>query len=80
MPLGSPFYRDMTVANVREGDPGDDVEVVFLESARFYRLRRAHPRFDELLELVRGAKEEQRPVWVGVSSIDADLIEDVEMT
>jgi hypothetical protein len=66
----------MTVANVRDDETGD-VEVLFLESARFYRLPRAHPRFDELLALVQSARDEQRPVRVGVSSYDADRIEDV---
>ena len=67
----------MTVANIREDDQAGDLEVVFLESARFYRLSRVHPSFDRLAELLRNALTEQRPVRVSIPSWESDVIDDV---
>ena len=71
------FVRELTVARVR--DEADHAEVIFLESARFYRLPKADPRFDSLLALLRRALEEQRPVRVEQASADSDLIADVQL-
>ena len=41
------FYREMTMADLREFEEADYVQVVFLESARFYTLRRDNPVFEQ---------------------------------
>lgn len=67
----------MTVAHVRSG-PGDAfVEVLFLESARPYRLSTGHPHFDRLLGLLRRAIAPPRVVKVHLASLDSDVIQGV---
>ena len=66
----------VTVAAIREHPAPQDVEVVFLESARFYRLRREHPRFDELLETLRRARGSGQRVELTLSKREGDVIED----
>ena len=69
----------MTVANLRDAGSGDDVVVVtFLESARFYRLSKAHPRFGELLAALRSSLAEARAVRVRLADPTSDVIEDVQ--
>jgi hypothetical protein len=68
----------MTVAHIREPKGGEFVEIVFLESARFYRLLRQHPRYGSLLTLLRTALKQGRPVEVRLTSLDSDIIEDVQ--
>lgn len=67
-------YRDMTVANIRDEAGSDHVKVVFLESARFYRLDRNHPGFDKAMRRLREALEQQRTVKVGLESLDTEVI------
>jgi hypothetical protein len=64
--------RELTVAAVRGSD---HVEVLFLESARVYRLDRARPDFDELL----GRLQEGRRVRVTTAPPDGEVIEDVQL-
>ena len=54
------------------------VEVAFSESARFYRLLRANPKFEDILMELREAKEKQRPVRVLIESMESNIIEDVD--
>lgn len=68
------IYRDMTVANIRDEPDSDHVKVVFLESARFYRLNRNHPGFDETIRRLREALAQQRAVRVGLESLDTEVI------
>jgi hypothetical protein len=72
------FWRAMTVADVREQDQPDHLEVLFLESSRVYELRKGHPRFDQIVERLRVARETGRPVRVRISSPDSDVIEAVK--
>lgn len=67
----------MTVANIRERDGADGLEVVFLESARFYRLPKDTPAYDDLVRVLRGAMATGRVLNVGVASPDSEIIEDV---
>jgi hypothetical protein len=71
--------RGMTVAHIREPKGADDVDVVFLESARFYKLPRAHPRFNRILSQLRYAMARGRLVQVRLTSPHGDIIEDVEL-
>jgi len=72
------LYREMTVAHIREQKGADFVEVVFLESARFYRLSRKNPRYAEALRRLRKALAKKRVVKVGIASLDSDMIEEIE--
>jgi hypothetical protein len=69
--------RELTVARVRERPGADHVEVAFYESARFYRLPKTHPGFEEAVALLRAAQQDGRPVAVAFSSPQGDLIEKV---
>ncbi len=72
------LFREMTVANIREPKGADNLEVVFLESARFYRLRKDTPAFDEILRLLRDAMAKGRALKVHFASPDSDIIEEVQ--
>ncbi len=69
--------RRMTVANIRESSETDFAEIVFLESARFYRLLHRNPKYDLLLRLLRTALKQGRPLEVRLTSMDSDIIENV---
>jgi len=75
---GKPSYREMTVAHIREQEGRPYVEVVFLESARFYRLNVKCRDYAEILGRLRAALAEGRAVKVRCASPDSDLIEDVQ--
>jgi hypothetical protein len=75
----SPTVRRMTVAHIREQTQGDAVEVMFLESARFYRLLRSNPNFNAILERLRDARQNGEPVEIAIASPDSDLIDDVKV-
>lgn len=68
----------MTLAQIRESEDVDHIEVVFLESARFYRLFRNNVDFDRLLGHLREAMTMRHPLRVGTTSIDSDTIEDIQ--
>ena len=68
------MYRELTVASVRGSEEEDHVEVLFLESARIYRLERARPDFEELLDRLR----EGSRVRVSFAAPDADEIDEVQ--
>jgi len=72
--------RELTVAAVREPPGVDFVEVAFLESARFYRLPRQHPRFAEALALLRAAQAEGRRLRVAFTAPHGDVIDGVAET
>jgi len=75
---GKRYYRAMTVAQIREQKGADHVEVVFLESARIYRLPRQNPAYDEALRLLRDALANNRALQVGLASLDSDIIEEIQ--
>lgn len=68
----------MTVAHIREQKARDYVEVVFLESARFYRLTTKNPKYDEILKRLRAAMAEGRALTIGLASLESDQIEEVQ--
>jgi len=72
------FYAPkMTVAEVREPPGLDHVEVLFLESARFYTLPKSDPRHESMLMCLRNGLAHSRPVEVRFASVESNLIEDV---
>jgi hypothetical protein len=64
----------MTVAHVREQTGADAVEVMFLESARFYRLLRTNPKFDIILAQLRAANAEQRSLQITLTRPEGEII------
>jgi hypothetical protein len=70
-------FRDMTPAHIREPKGAAYVEVLFLESARFYRLPRAHASFARILGVLEEAVIKQRVLRVRCTPPDGDLIEEV---
>ena len=72
------MYRDMTVALIRDRQDADSVQVAFSESARFFRLSRQNPKFEDILRLLREAKEKKRAVRVLIDFPEGELIEDAE--
>ena len=72
------MYREMTVALIRERQDSEDVEVAFSESARFYRVLRQNPKFEDIIRELREAKKHQRPLRVLLDFPDGDVIEDVQ--
>jgi hypothetical protein len=73
----APYYREMTVANIRERSGEDETQIAFLESARFYRLSKRHPGYAGALKLLREAQSAGSVLSIGVASLDSDVIEDV---
>ena len=69
----------MTVAHIREDAQPDVVEIMFLESARFYRLPRNRSNFKALLECLREAEQTRTQVTIAVASPNGDLIADVRI-
>jgi hypothetical protein len=75
-----PFCREMTVAHIRERKGAEYVEVVFLESARFHKLSKAHPSFDRILAQARTAMATRRVLKVWLVSSESDVIDDVHLS
>jgi hypothetical protein len=71
--------RTMTVAHIREPEGRDYCEVVFLESARLYRLPKANLAFREIIGALRKAEGMGRPVRVVLTTVKGDIIEDAQM-
>jgi hypothetical protein len=71
--------RRLTVAQIRSRGNTDYVEVLFLESARIYKLLKDQPNFDELLNRLQAAERDGRPVRVAPASPHGDVIDDVHM-
>jgi len=69
----------MTVAHIREHEDRDYCEVMFLESARFYRLPKANAAFDEIIGTLRKSMEMGRPVRIVLATVSGDVIEEVKM-
>lgn len=72
------YCSDMTVANIRRKEGADFVEVVFLESARFYRLLKENRAYRDILAKLEKALSDGKPLKVGFTSIDSDIIEEVK--
>ena len=67
-----------TVAKVVETKDADFQKVVFLESARFYKLMRSNKNFDCSLGILREAEKNQSTVKVWLTEPHGDIIERVE--
>jgi hypothetical protein len=72
-----PGYREMTVANIREQSATDHIDIVFLESARFYKLYRQNPNFEQILRLLQEAMAKGSVIDVRLESPHSDIIQGV---
>jgi len=70
--------RDLTVAHVRDRPGLGYVEVMFLESARPFRLSLSREHFGDLLSALRASAVSGRPVRVTSTTLHGGDIEDVE--
>lgn len=71
-------FRTMTPAHIREPPEADYVEVVFLESARFYRLFKRNPIYQQILKMLRDAVSQKRAVQVRCTSFESNVLAEVE--
>jgi hypothetical protein len=71
------YCRQMTVVAIRSLDEDDYDEVVFLESAQFYRLMKQRPGYDAMLGKLRSALSDAVPVTVCFESIEDDCIRNI---
>ncbi len=71
-------FRAMTPAHIREPQGADYIDVVFLESARFYKLLKKNPAYDAIVRLLRECISHKRPLQVRCASPESDVIEEVQ--
>lgn len=71
-------FREMTAAHVRETPGAGFAEVMFLESARIYRLSKKNPKYREILKGLREAIAKKRVVRVRLDQPLGGIIEEVE--
>jgi len=71
-------YREMRVAHVREREDAKYWEVMFLESARIYKLLKENPAHREILGHLRAALQKKDSVKVQCASAESDVIEKVK--
>jgi hypothetical protein len=72
------YCRDMTVANIRRTEGTDFVEILFLESARFYRLLKENRAYHDILKKLENALSDAVKIKVDFESIESEIIEDVK--
>jgi hypothetical protein len=70
-------FREMTAAHIREPKNADFVEVMFLESARIYKVFKNNRKCKEILKRLREAVEKKLTVRVQLDTPHGDVIEDV---
>jgi len=71
-------FRTMTPAHIREPPEADYIEVAFLESARFYRLFKRNPMYQQIVKMLRDAVSEERAVQVRCTSSESDVLAEVQ--
>jgi hypothetical protein len=75
---GTDAYREMRVAHIRERKDVEYLEVMFLESARIYKLFKENPAYSEILGYLRAALAEKRALRVRCAATKSDVIEEVQ--
>lgn len=71
-------YREMRVAHIREREDAKYWEVMFLESARIYKLFKENPAHREILGHLHAALGKKGTVKVQCASAESDVIEKVQ--
>jgi len=72
------FMHTWTVAKVIDTENEGFQKVVFLESARFYKLMRNNKNFAAYLAILKDAEENKSKVKVRLTEPHGDIIEHVE--
>jgi hypothetical protein len=75
---GTGVYREMRVAHIREPQGAKYLEVMFLESARIYKLFKENPAYSEILPHLRTALGKKSAVKVRCTSAESNVIEEIE--
>jgi hypothetical protein len=70
--------RRLTVARVLEKTNDEYVEIVFLESARFYKLPVSNKNYRSFLDLLKDSEKNNFPLQVKFAKPDGDVIEQVQ--
>lgn len=68
-------FRELTPAHVREAPGAEFAEVMFLESARIYKLFKKNLRYEEILKGLHEATEKKRVVRVLLDQPHGGIIE-----
>jgi hypothetical protein len=79
MSKNNQISRNMTTVRILEHDEADYAEVVFLESAQFYRLPKENPAFDSMIAALRDAMAKGLVVEVRLASLASNIIEEIKM-
>ena len=74
---GTGVYREMRVAHIRERKDAEYWEVMFLESARIYKLFKENPACSEILAHLRAALAKKSVLRVRCGAKESDAIEGV---
>ncbi|HKV63346.1 MAG TPA: hypothetical protein VJO16_15650 [Candidatus Acidoferrum sp.] len=74
---GTGVYREMRVAHIRERKDAEYLEVMFLESARIYKLFKENPAYNEIVGELRAAVGKKSAVQVRCVVAESDVIEEV---
>jgi len=74
-----PAARALTVAHIRDREGADYTEVLFLESARIYKLSKKNPAYSAMLSRLRAAFAQRRPVEIRCAPPDGEIIEEVKI-
>lgn len=74
---GPGVYREMRVAHLRERKDAEYLEVMFLESARIYKLAKGNPAYSEIVGELRSALGKKCAVQVRCAAAESDVIEEV---
>jgi len=75
---GPGVYREMRVAHIREPEGVKYLEVMFLESARIYKLFKENPAYQEIQGHLRAALGKKRALKVRCAVTASDVIEEVQ--
>ena len=76
--MSKPGYREMKVAHIREPKEADYVEVMFLESARIFKLPKKNARYKEIVKRLQDAERDGRAVQVRFASPVSDVLDDAK--
>lgn len=71
-------FQEMTPAHIRETPGSEFAEVMFLESARIYKLPKKNSKYEEILKRLREAIAKQRVVRALLDQPHGGIIEDIE--
>jgi len=74
----TPSFREMTPAHVRESAGAEFAEVMFLESARIYKLFKNNPKYEEIRKRLREAIAKKRFVGILLDQPHGGVIQDIE--